>query len=78
MERPELSKKSPYWIDKHRYYELKHFCLQYPLWKKELAEYEAQNHIASAEQIIDIGRKTAKIFRFFSTLGGTVSIVMCF
>ena len=32
--RPELSKKNKYWIDRHRYYELKHFCLQYPLWKK--------------------------------------------
>lgn len=32
--RPEISQKSKYWIEKHRYYELKHFCLQYPLWKK--------------------------------------------
>lgn len=32
--RPELSKKNKYWVDKHRYYELKYFCLQYPLWKK--------------------------------------------
>lgn len=32
--RPELSQKNPYWIEKHRYYELKHFCLQYPIWKK--------------------------------------------
>ena len=32
--RPELSEKNPYWIEKHRYYELKHFCLQYPIWKK--------------------------------------------
>lgn len=32
--RPEISKKNRYWIDKHRYYELKHFCLQYPTWKK--------------------------------------------
>lgn len=32
--RPELSKKNEYWIEKHRYYELKHFCLQYPFWKK--------------------------------------------
>jgi hypothetical protein len=32
--RPEVSDKNEYWIDKHRYYELKHFCLQYPLWKK--------------------------------------------
>lgn len=32
--RPEVSSKNPYWIEKHRYYELKHFCLQYPIWKK--------------------------------------------
>ena len=32
--RPELSGKNKYWIEKHRYYELKHFCLQYPIWKK--------------------------------------------
>lgn len=32
--RAELSKKNKYWISKHRYYELKYFCLQYPLWKK--------------------------------------------
>ena len=32
--RPELSKKNKYWLEKHRYYELKHFCLQYPIWKK--------------------------------------------
>ena len=35
--RPELSKKSKYWLERHRYYELKHFCLQYSSWKKELA-----------------------------------------
>ena len=32
--RAELSEKSKYWIPKHRYYELKHFCLQYDEWKK--------------------------------------------
>ena len=31
--KPELSKKSEYWLPKHRYYELKHYCLQYPEWK---------------------------------------------
>ena len=33
-ERPELSEKNPYWIPRHRYYELKHFCMQYTTWKK--------------------------------------------
>ena len=32
--RPELSKKNGNYISKHRYYELKHFCLQYPEWLK--------------------------------------------
>ena len=32
--RPQISEKSKYYIDKHRYYELKHFCLQYNEWKK--------------------------------------------
>lgn len=32
--RAEISQKNKYWIDKHRHYELKHFCLQYPTWKK--------------------------------------------
>ena len=34
--RPELSLKNDYHISKHRYYELKHFCLQYPEWKERL------------------------------------------
>lgn len=32
--RAEISEKNKYYIDKHRYYELKHFCLQYTEWKK--------------------------------------------
>ena len=36
--RPQLSKKNKYWISKHRYYELKHFCLQYPEWKELLRD----------------------------------------
>ena len=39
--RPELSEKNKYWIDKHRYYELKHFCLQYPIWKKAYLALES-------------------------------------
>ena len=32
--RPEVSEKNPYYINRERYYELKHFCRQYPIWKK--------------------------------------------
>jgi len=38
--RPELSKKNKYWLEKHRYYELKHFCLQYPIWKQAYASLD--------------------------------------
>lgn len=32
--RPEISSKNEYFLGKHRHYELKHFCMQYPEWKK--------------------------------------------
>lgn len=34
--KPTVSEKNPYYISKHRFYELQHFCLQYPDWKKQL------------------------------------------
>ena len=39
--RPELSYKNKYWIERHRYYELKHFCLQYYIWKKSYSNLTA-------------------------------------
>lgn len=35
--RPEISENNKYYINKHRHYELKHFCLQYPTWRREYA-----------------------------------------
>ncbi len=35
--RSEVSKNNEYYISKHRYYELKHYCLQYNLWRRALA-----------------------------------------
>lgn len=43
--RPEISRNNRYWIDKHRHYELKHFCLQYPEWKKA---YRSSTSISSS------------------------------
>ena len=37
MAHVELSERNPYYISKHRYYELKHFCLQYPEWEEAMA-----------------------------------------
>jgi hypothetical protein len=57
--RAELSEKNQYWIEKHRYYELKHFCLQYPIWKKA---YAALDGLSS-------GHKDLAMFVVESTLG---------
>lgn len=41
--RPEISTKSPYWLPKHRFYELRHFCLQYRDWKKSYASLQGHS-----------------------------------
>lgn len=56
--RPELSDKNPYWIGKHRYYELKHFCLQYPIWKKA---YNALLGLSSRPNDLDIFVKSGQV-----------------
>jgi hypothetical protein len=61
--RPEVSRKNKYWIDKHRYYELKHFCLQYPIWKKTYAaiiELSASSPTLERVSSSDISDLTAK------------------
>lgn len=65
--RPELSEKNKYWIDRHRYYELKHFCMQYPNWKTAYRRLDAtpgQNAIASSVPMgstHEFGDPTAKL-----------------
>lgn len=39
--RPEITKSNDYWISRHRYYELKHFCMQYKEWREEYAELDS-------------------------------------
>lgn len=41
--RPELSKQNKYWVEKCRFYELKYFCLQYPIWKKKYESIDGLN-----------------------------------
>lgn len=38
--RPETSKKNPYYISKHRQYELQHFVMQYPEWEERIKELD--------------------------------------
>lgn len=45
--RPELSEKNRWWISKHRYYELRHYCLQYPEWKEQVSEIDGLPRISS-------------------------------
>ena len=37
--RPEVSKKNEYYVERNRYYELRHFVMQYHDWTKWLREY---------------------------------------
>lgn len=63
-EKPQLSRKNKYFVEKHRYYELKHFCLQYPLWKKTYLELTPIVGNTSKEVYVrssDISNPTAKI-----------------
>lgn len=50
--RPKLSLKNKYYIDKHRYYELKHFCMQYPIWKK--AYEDMVNNVMYTTSLINL------------------------
>lgn len=66
--KPELSGNNPHHISKHRYYELKHFCLQYSEWKRDIKRLDAMEVKAlnpSAERLgnSDLGNPTEKIAR---------------
>lgn len=43
--RPEVSKSNEYWIPRDRYYELQHFCLQYPSWVEFCREADSTSKI---------------------------------
>lgn len=71
--RPEISARSRYWIEKHRYYELKHFCLQYPIWKKARAALDSlckrsfeQNQCSKTNAISDPTAKCAEARIFYT------------
>lgn len=58
--RPELSKNNKYWISRHRFYELKHFCLQYPSWKESLSECISIQEMHLGDSCIS---KTNKVYK---------------
>ena len=43
--RPESSQSNEYWIPRDRYYELAHFCLQYPAWVEFCREADSTSKV---------------------------------
>lgn len=46
--RSELSKRNKWHISKHKFLELKHFCLQYPEWHKLYLELSLRGYTAAS------------------------------
>lgn len=61
--KPSISRKNLHYISKHRYYELKHYCLQYDEWKD--AYHRLANPLHSAkvrrEKSMDISDPTGDL-----------------
>lgn len=57
--RARLSVRNPYWISEHRYYELKHFCLQLPEWRQRLKELDGYSGSSACGQEKRRGNQTA-------------------
>lgn len=54
--RPELSAKNRYYLPRHRFYELKHFCLQYPEWKRIYISLDGFSSVSGS--IIEVSGNT--------------------
>lgn len=73
--RPELSKLNPYWISTHRFYELKHFCLQFPEWEKEANDISLR---IRSQKYDPIGRKGNAISNMYSVMADTIEEIACY
>ena len=61
MERAEVSKTNKYWIEKHRFYELKHFCRQYRYWKKVVSNIDGMVSQPIGEKVSTSGHSDPTI-----------------
>lgn len=52
---PEVSKRNKWYISRHKYYELKHYCLQYSEWEKMLKKLESSSY-STNDVVIDKDR----------------------
>lgn len=75
--KPELSGKSKYWIPKHRYYELKHYCLQYPEWKKMYAGLGLETGAAKLDAMrgSDLSDPTARFGQMRADLWNAMEMI---
>lgn len=76
--RPEISSRNPYSIEKEKYYELKHFCLQYPSWKKERTRLINQSRTCQLKEHVnggDIGNPTEAIVIKLAELSEKMNLV---
>jgi len=77
---PELAKSNRYRIPKHRYYELKHFCLQYRDWKARYLELEEDlgmisPRLSSMPRNKIFSDKTAEIAIERESLSGKIKLI---
>lgn len=73
----ELSEKSKYWISRHRYYELKHFCLQYPEWRRLYAdlEFKMEEKFGDGISSSNVSDPTAKLGQMRADLKRAMELV---
>lgn len=73
----ELSEKSKYWISRHRYYELKHYCLQYYEWKRAYLDLEFKMEEKLGDRVLEskISDPTAKIGQMRADLKRAMELV---
>lgn len=73
----ELSEKNKYWISRHRYYELKHFCLQYPEWRRLYAnlEFKMEGKLGDGISSSNVSDPTAKLGQMRADLKRAMELV---
>ena len=64
--RPEVSRKNNYHISKHRFYELKHYCLQYDEWVDELRELDGGFRTSSIIAFVDSTNTEDPVLEFIT------------
>lgn len=76
--RSTLSEKNPLQISKHRYYELRHWCLQYPEWKtdrKRINSMKSESILIPVKKGSELMRRTEDCAEKLSVLNAQIDLV---